>query len=828
MKFLFSLKEKEIFNIWKRLNIYFLKKKYKNKNKIYSVTIPPPNITGNLHIGHVLNVVLQDILVRYKIMLNYNVSWIIGTDHASIATESKIRSIYKSKNKKYILNKIKEWSKKYQNIIIKQLINLGCLFNYKNIEFTLNNKFKLSIKKIFKIFLKKKYIYKKYKFINWDYNLNTSLSKEEIKKKRILGYMYYIKYRLYNSNIYIVIATSKPETLFGDIFLCINDNNKYYNFLKNKKIYIPIINKIIKIIINKYVKNNFGTNIMRITPYYDKNDYKISKNYNYKIIKLITKNGVFNKNSYFLKNYYILNGKKKIINNLLYINKIISIKLYNYNIYYSDKYNYLIYKILSLQLFLNLKKMSKKVLYIINTIQIYPKNYKIEILKWLNNIKDWNISRNLIWGHKIYNNINNKKYKILDTWFSSCLWPSIIFNGINKPFNKRFKKYYPLDILFTGKDILFCWIVRMLILNIFLTKKSPFKKIFFTGLIKNKNNIKISKSLNNYISLNKIIKKYNIDIIRLGVIINYNYNKDIIINNIFFLKSKKFIKKIKNIYKYFLVLKFRKNKININYDLKIINIFYNIFNKLIYKNYCYIKKNNIIKSINLIFHYFKFYFCNYFIEYVKKINYKFNINYILYKYFYIFYKIFLQLLHPYIPFITDYIYIKIRKHLYKLKYKKKYLLKYKMKILINNIYPIIKYIKNSDQLILIKIIQKINILKIKYKFNKFDFIFYKKNKYIKLLKCFFKVNMIKYKFYKYNVNYIIPFFIKNIYFLLSVKKKINYNLSYDINYIKKYIFYLNNKINNKFYLLNVPSQKIKCEKDKIKRLKQKLFFLKKL
>ncbi|WXB47347.1 MAG: class I tRNA ligase family protein [Candidatus Shikimatogenerans sp. Tmey] len=826
MRFLFNSLEKEVFKIWKKNKYLNNKHKYK---KIFSISIPPPNVTGKLHIGHILNIVLQDILVRYKKMLNYKVSWIIGTDHASIATEYKIRSIYKKiKNKNKILKLLKKWSIKYTNIIINQLINFGCIFNIKNIEYTLNNKFKKSIKIIFKILYKKKYIYKKYKLINWDYKMNTSLSEEEIKKKKILGNLYYIKYQLFNNNKYLLIATTKPETIYGDTAICLNKKNKYYSLLKNKYVIHPILKKKIPIIFNNIINNKKGSGITKVTPYNDEKDFFLYKKYNLKIINIYNKKGNLNKHCYNYKFYKRLEARKKIINNLLKKNKIINIEKYYYNINYSEKNNNIIQKIPSLEWFFNIKKIIYNINNILNKINFYPLNTKKECLNWIKNIKEWNISRNLIWGHKIpifyyknkeylfiNKNINIKKYKkekkILDTWFSSCMWPTIIFNNINKPFNKKFKKYYPLDIIITGKDILFCWIVRMIIMNYYFNKKIPFKNVFFTGIVKNNNKIKISKSLNNVPNLNLLLKKYGIDNLRLGILLHNEYGKDIIYNESIFNESNKIIIKIKNMYKFIKNIKIN-SKIKLKkYDIENIHFIKKKYKYIIYKNNILMKKYLIFKSIKIIYSFFKNDFSNFFIKNIKKSIIKYNINYILYKNIIYIYINILKLFHPIIPFITDYIYNKFFKN-----------------ILIHKKYPIYKKkIKIKHLYLLKKIIKKINNKIIKFNIKKFKLIYFKKMKYLNLLKRYFNLKKIYYKKKIFLKNKILPVFIGNNLFILILNKNINYNFLSKIIYYKKYLLFSKKKIKNKYYINNITKKKKIYEYNKIINLQYKIYLLNK-
>ncbi|XBT18280.1 MAG: class I tRNA ligase family protein [Candidatus Shikimatogenerans sp. Tser] len=398
----------------------------------------------------------------------------------------------------------------------------------------------------------------------------------------------------------------------------------------------------------------------------------------------------------------------------------------------------------------------------------------------------------------------------------------MIFDNINFPFNKKFKKYYPLDIIITGKDILFCWILRMIIMNFYFNKKIPFKNVFFTGLLKNKDNIKMSKSLNNVPNLNLLIKKYGIDNLRLGLLLNNNYGKDLIYTNKLFLKSNKIIIKLKNIYKFIKNLKISNNIKLKKYDKENIKYIYTKLKFLLYKNKIFMDKYLIFDSIKIICDFLKEDFSNFFIFFIKKsIKKYFYINRNLYKNIIYIYKIILKLLHPIIPFITDFLFNKINKI--------KYINIYNKYLLINTKYPIfIKKINIKNVLIYKTILKKINNKIFKYKIKKFNLIYFKKIKYLFLIKKYFNIKKIFYKKYIYIKYKILPIFINDIFLLLILNKKINYNFKTKIKYYKKYLYFIKKKINNKFYLKNTNNKIINYENKKYLNIKKRIFLLKKL
>ncbi|WGH28150.1 MAG: valine--tRNA ligase [Candidatus Shikimatogenerans bostrichidophilus] len=689
------LKNNKIYKIWLKNN--FFNSSYNCKKKSFYLLLPPPNITGDLHIGHILNFTILDILARRYRMLGYNVCWIPGTDHASIATEIKIikylkkkgidiKDIKKKKLKRILLN----WAKKYNNIIIDQLKRLGFSCDWKRRQFTMDNNTYKSVIKIFIKLYNKNMIYKKKKIVNWDVYAKTTISDEEIIYKKKKNYLYYIKYLTEDKKNFLVIATTRPETIFGDTAVCINSKDKRYkNIIKSKKkLIIPIVNRLIPIIVDDSVKINIGTGCLKITPAHSYEDYKIYKKHKLKIINIFNDDGTLNNNCLFFKGKDRFYVRKKIIKILNKKGFLIKKKKILNKIAFSDRSNTIIENKLSNQWFLKMDKFIKPTLKKINNILFYPKNkYNNLIYKWINNIKDWNISRQLNWGHRIpvyyYNNkiivaknlknvlkIIKKKYNnknininnikqdknVLDTWFSSWILPISSLNSINKPNNIDYNYYYPIKILVTGKDILFFWVLRMIMFSIFFTKKIPFKKVYFTGIIRDNKKKKISKSLGNYKNLYFLLKKYGSDGIRIGIL-NINHENDFIYNEKMLLNGRNFVNKIWNSYK-FIIKNFNKKKVkNIKYKF-IIKLFENYLKYKIFKINKYLDNLKLNKSFLLIKDLFKKKFCYLYLEYIKN---EFSKN----DYFKLktlkFFIVILKLLHPYVPFITEYIYLKINK-----------------------------------------------------------------------------------------------------------------------------------------------------------------------
>ncbi|WGH25776.1 MAG: valine--tRNA ligase [Candidatus Shikimatogenerans bostrichidophilus] len=795
----FKKLNKKIYKKW-ILNKYFNSNYNKNKKSFY-LLLPPPNITGDLHIGHILNFTIIDILARIKRMKGYNVCWIPGTDHASIATEIKvikelkknginINDLTKKEFNKILLN----WSKKYNNIIIDQLKSIGCSCDWNRLQFTMDKNTYKSVINVFIYLYKKGMIYKKNRIVNWDIYAKTTISDEEIIYKNKVNYLYYIKYFTEDKKDFLVIATTRPETIFGDTAVCINPTDKRYKKIINskKKLIVPIINRIIPIITDKSVDKNIGTGCLKITPAHSNEDFNIYKKHKINIINIFNNNGTLNNNclNYSGLDRFIV--RKKIYIKLKKLGFLVKKKKILSKIGFSERTNTIIEKKLSLQWFLKMKKFIKPALKEIKSKKIvfYPKKkYDNLFYKWIKNIKDWNISRQLNWGHKIpvyyynnkfvvaknlnsaikiikkkNNNINiysiKKEKDVLDTWFSSWILPISVFNGINNPNNIDFNYYYPIDVLVTGNDILFFWVLRMIMFSTFLIKKKPFKRVYFTGIIRDKIKNKISKSLGNYKNLYYLLNKYGADGLRVGILWN-NHEYDFIFNDKLCIRGRNFINKIWNSFK--LVININNfniiNKNKIQYKL-IIKWFNNILYYNIYKLNILLNNYKIYKSFILVYDLFKKKFCSIYLEFIKNKNNKIN-KFVKKKTFKFFY-ILLKILHPYAPFITEYIWN---------------ILKNKEDITISS-WPIISSKKFNK-----KVIKKFN--------NTFSFIKY--------------LNTIKFNKKKKNIIFIYKStenkFRKNIYFSLVYKlsliDKIKFKTKFSIK--QKYLFFFYKKY--KFYLL---------------------------
>ncbi|MDO7983618.1 valine--tRNA ligase [Candidatus Phytoplasma fabacearum] len=530
--------------IEKNQYIDWLKYKELQKNSNFSnlpnftIVIPPPNITGKLHLGHAWNNILQDNLIRRKMLTGYNVLFVPGMDHAGIATQIKIKQTLQEKGfcvrdltKDIFLKYAYEWQQKYMKDIRQQWRDLGLLLDYDYEQFTLNSSMSSAVEKAFVSLYQEGLIYRDYKIINWDSSAQTTLSDTEIYEREVLGKLFYLKYFLikdeFISNDYVVVATTRPETIFGDqALMCHPDDKRYQHFI-GKKVLVPGTNLKIPIIADKYVDMSFGSGLLKVTPAHDFNDFQLGQKHGLKAVLCINPDGSMNE---LAKKYQGLDRfvcREKLILDLDEKNFLFKVENYNHYLRFANISGIIIEPRLSLQWFLKTKELAQLILKK-HKINFFPKRFLILFNQWLTKIEDWCISRQLWWGHPIpawYNSNNEVKVQrdnpgngfvrdpdVLDTWFSSSLWPLC---ALGWPDNSQlFQQHFPIDVLVTGYDILTFWVVKMVLQSIFFVKKIPFKDVLLHGLIRDSQGHKMSKSKGNGLDPKDIIDKYGIDSLR--------------------------------------------------------------------------------------------------------------------------------------------------------------------------------------------------------------------------------------------------------------------------------------------------------------------------
>ena len=665
---------------------FWIKEKFfstHEENKPYfSIILPPPNITGKLHLGHALDTIISDVIIRYKKSCGFDTIWIPGMDHAGIATQTKLidhlekqKINWRSLGRKKFLEESWKWKEKYANIIRSQWKLLGLSFDYTQEHFTLEEKLNKCVNKVFVNLYNKGLIYRGERIINWDVNLKTALSDIEIYYKKKISNFYYFKYFIDGSNDFLPVATTRPETIFGDVAVVVNPKDNRYKKYIGKYCINPLNNNKIIVIADDYIDINFGTGVMKCTPAHDKNDFEISVRHKLQKINIMNEDGTMNEKTNFCNKLDRFVCREKVINFLKEKKILIKIEKITNKIAYSEKSNTVIEQRLSKQWFVKVKELAKKVIDIQRSekkIIFFPNRFSKELLKWTKNVNDWCISRQLWWGHQIpvfYKKNSEEIFvseeppkeienyyqdeDVLDTWFSSSLWP---FTSLNWPDEKNFyyKRYFPTSLLVTGYDLIFFWIFRMVIQSLEFTKKIPFKECLIHGLIRDEKRRKMSKSLGNGIDPVDVINKYGVDTLRYFFMANSTPGLDISYDEKKIIASFNFLNKIWNSARYVLNIignDFIEKEINFK-ELTIIEK-YIIFklNKTIQK---IIKENNkYCFHISLKFLYDFVYddFCSFFLE-VSKI---FKNNEMKQVLFYVLKNIIL-LIYPFTPFIAEELY----------------------------------------------------------------------------------------------------------------------------------------------------------------------------
>ena len=558
----------------------------------YTVVIPPPNVTGVLHMGHMLNNTIQDILVRRARMEGKNACWVPGTDHASIATEAKVvnklaaQGIKKTDlTRDEFLKHAWEWTDEHGGIILKQLRKLGASCDWDRTAFTMDEKRSESVLKVFVDLYNKGLIYRGVRMVNWDPKALTALSDEEVIYKEEHSKLYYLKYMVEGDpeGRYAVVATTRPETIMGDTAMCINPNDPKNTWLKGKKVIVPLVGRVIPVIEDDYVDIEFGTGCLKVTPAHDVNDYMLGEKYNLPSIDIFNDNGTLSEAAGLYIGMDRFDVREQIEKDLAAAGLLEKVEAYTNKVGFSERTNVPIEPKLSMQWFLKMQHFADMALPPVmnDELKFYPAKYKKTYTNWLENIKDWCISRQLWWGHRIpayflpeggyvvaatpeealalaKEKTGNADLKLedlrqdedcLDTWFSSWLWPISLFDGINNPGNEEINYYYPTSDLVTGPDIIFFWVARMIMAGYEYEGKMPFQNVYFTGIVRDKLGRKMSKSLGNSPDPLDLIEKYGADGVRMGMMLSAPAGNDILFDDALCEQGRNFNNKIWNAFR---------------------------------------------------------------------------------------------------------------------------------------------------------------------------------------------------------------------------------------------------------------------------------------
>jgi len=588
--------ESKWYNYWMEHNYFH---SVPDDREPYTIVIPPPNVTGVLHMGHMLNNTIQDVLIRRARLQGKNACWVPGTDHASIATEAKVAAKLKAQGidkndltREEFLAHAWEWTEEYGGVILEQLKKLGCSCDWDRTKFTMDDDMSEAVIKVFVDLYNKGLIYRGYRMVNWDPEAKTTLSDEEVIHVEQQGLLYYLEYQVEGSDEKLTIATTRPETIFGDTAICINPNDERFTHLKGKKAIVPLCGRVIPIIEDEYVDIEFGTGCLKVTPAHDENDKVLGDKHKLEVVDIFNEDASLNSYGMHFEGQDRFVVRKAIAKELEAGGVIVKTENYINKVGTSERTKAVIEPRLSDQWFLKMEDLAKPAIdaVLVNgDVKLYPKKFENTYRHWMENIRDWNISRQLRWGQQIpaffYGDgkedfvvaetiekaveLANKKLSVtssaveksltkedltqdsdaLDTWFSSWIWPISVFDGIRNPENEEIKYYYPTNDLVTGPDILFFWVARMIIAGYEYKDKRPFENVYLTGLVRDKQRRKMSKSLGNSPDALKLIEDYGADGVRVGLLLSAAAGNDLMFDEELCNQGKGFTNKIWNAFR---------------------------------------------------------------------------------------------------------------------------------------------------------------------------------------------------------------------------------------------------------------------------------------
>jgi len=575
---------------------YWLDKQYfksvPDEREPYCIVIPPPNVTGVLHMGHMLNNTIQDVLIRRARMRGYNALWVAGTDHASIATEAKVVQKLRSEGltkgeigREKFLDAAWEWTHKHGGIILEQLKALGASCDWDRTRFTMEPKLYDSVIKVFVDLHQKGLIYRGERMVYWDPAAKTAVSDEEVIHKEVQSKLYYVRYQVVGTNEYLTVATTRPETIMGDTALALHPNDERYRKFHGKKVIVPLVNREVPIILDDYIDIEFGTGALKVTPAHDPNDYELGKKHKLESIEILDADGLISEAAQVMVGKDRFDARKAMEAALTEVDALVKVEDYANKVGFSERSDAVIEPRLSLQWFLKMEDFSKPALEAVmsDEVQLVPAKFKNTYRHWMENVRDWCISRQLWWGHQIpafFYGEGTEDYvvaetaeealelarvktgkaslsadqlkqdsDVLDTWFSSWLWPISVFDGILEPTNEEINYYYPTRDLVTAPEILFFWVARMIIAGYEYRNEKPFSKVYLTGIVRDKQGRKMSKSLGNSPDPLELIEKYGADGVRVGMLLTSPAGNDLPFDESLCEQGRNFLNKIWNSYR---------------------------------------------------------------------------------------------------------------------------------------------------------------------------------------------------------------------------------------------------------------------------------------
>ena len=682
---------------------HWLDKKYfhsePDDREPYTIVIPPPNVTGVLHMGHCLNNTIQDILIRRARMQGKNACWVPGTDHASIATEAKVvqmlreRGIAKSSlSREDFLKYAWEWKEKYGGIILQQLKKMGCSLDWERTSFTMDPDYYQSVISVFIDLYNKGYIYRGKRMINWDVKAKTALSDEEVIRKETQQKLYHLRYKLdMPGDEYIVIATVRPETIMGDTAICVHPDDERYKHLHGKFAFVPLIDRRIPIITDDYVTMEFGTGALKVTPAHDSNDNQLGQKHNLDVVDIFNEDGTLNTEAQIYIGEDRFEARKKIAKELEEKGFLLKTEDYTSEVGYSERTDAVVEPRLSLQWWVDMKKISGPALSAVmdDDVKFYPSKFKNLYRHWMENIKDWCISRQLWWGHRIpawYDNegrfvvaateqeakelfssqhgVSNAVLKqdedCLDTWFSSWLWPFEVFKGYSNPNNPDVNYYYPTNTLVTAPEIIFFWVARMIMAGYEYKGQKPFSEVYFTGIVRDKQGRKMSKSLGNSPDLLEMIDKDGADAVRFGIMISSPAGNDLMWDPSGNDQGRFFINKMWNALKLVKMWSLRQaqdeSRAANNFAVE---WFENRLNEVRIQLDEQFRDFRLSESLKTLYSLIWDDFCSWYLEWVKP-GFEQPIDKGVYEKTIGFFEELMQLLHPFLPFVTEEIYHQLK------------------------------------------------------------------------------------------------------------------------------------------------------------------------